>query len=80
MTGPTEADRSSCVPESFHQDASFCWVHLKKWCGAVHVFSDERLHQFCSRVPRRKDLEVADVGKALNSLAFLKNSEDSVVK
>lgn len=50
---------------------------LKKSCSAVtvhavHVFSDERLNEFCSRILRRRDLEVADVGKPLSSLAFLK--------
>lgn len=48
---------------------------LKKSCSAVHavhVLSDERLNEFCSRILRRKDLEVADVGKPLSSLAFMK--------
>lgn len=30
MTGPTTADRSSYVPESFHHDAPFCWVSSKE--------------------------------------------------
>lgn len=46
MTGPTTADRSSCVPESFHHDAPFCWVSSKEVLFCCHRSCCARLQRW----------------------------------